>query len=186
MEMKEKSPGWLKIFFLDPGLLCCVFVFCMIGFLVFLWGGIHTLNYTVPVQSQLQVIEGTVEKYELGGGKNKAYCELTLEEGGTYYLNDDIVFDLNFGQSFRPLLDLREGYFVELWIDLDYKEHFPNQIYAINVEGEEYLTYEQSRTFLEAKYGKGAADALKIAAIFWLIDLFVSISVAVQLIYKKR
>ena len=81
----SKRKGIMKIFLINPWVLfftlCISIVFAVIAFM----SNIKTLNYMLPTYDELQVIEGKVEKFSLGPGRNNVFFELTLSDKKTYY-----------------------------------------------------------------------------------------------------
>lgn len=166
---------WALIF--EMGVLSFVFIATFAHIL-------QTLNYFVPQYKELQYVEGTVEKFDYGpGGVSTVFCELYLEEGGCYNMSKYIALYMDAEGMRHPGLTfglLKKGVPVEIWIDPDYKEHFPNQIYAMNINGEKYFSYDESVPFLFSFYYDGAKSGLK-----WIFTIYIICMVVCILFFFK-
>lgn len=136
-------------------------------------------NYAVPKESELQYIEGVVEKYEPCSGRGNIYYELSLKSGDVYYLNQYISYAYGIERYLSINMDKQEKLNVSLGIDKNYKEHIPNQIYSIELADEEILSYEESSEYVQAYYKDSLYSSLKFLVVSFVVVIAVSIYFAV-------
>lgn len=71
---------------------------------------------------------------------------------------------------------------VTLWVDKDYDStiSFPTQIYAIEVDGEEYLSYEETCDYLSARYMSWMPRDLIITFVLFVLTAMISFLLFLQ------
>ncbi len=162
----------------NPWALLMVFLFSIVFAIIAFWGNTKTLNYSLPTYTELQVMEGIVDDFSVGSGKDNVYYELVLDNK-TYYLNKYIVYD-------NGLLEIiQKGAKVKIWSDDHYKDTIPNQIYEIEINENKCLSYQGSCDFLISYYyQKGALSGTRLMLLAFIACAYVCASFAFQLRYK--
>ena len=179
MESGKGNNVIIKLLSMNPWFLLLVFTISLVFALIAFMSNIKSLNYKLPSYDKLQYVEGTVENFDFGPGRNNIFFELVLTNKETYYLNQHIAYYKGLPQV------IQKGSNVKFYIDNSYKNSFPNQIYEMEIDGNMYLSYKDSCEFLLSYYADGIKNGDRLIIVAFVACAYVCISFAVQLLRKR-
>lgn len=168
--MKKKKSGWL--FKVNPWVCEFLLLCCAVVGLVAILGCIKT-TVVQPVQyNQLQQVDGKMKDFQLS---YNGYCKITLEDRRVYFTRNELIKDFAPERLYPLLSDRYVGASVTLWVDKDFKftRSFPTEVYAIEVGGETYLSYEEACDYLSALRMTRMSGYLKAAFVSFVLTAII-------------